>query len=338
MADQTKIEWTDATANFWEGCQKVGPGCDNCYAEATNKRFAGGRNWGPGAPRKDVEAGFKTLRRMQRGADKFRAEHGHWPRIFCSSNSDIFDNAADPQRRAKAFKAMEQATKCRIQMLTKRVGNVFQMIPPGWASRNLSGWPSHIGLMITVVNQTEADRDIPKLLDLKAKLGIPWVGLSMEPLLGPVDLTKVGMSRWPASTYTANTLAGYWDDGQDVGTMPKLDWVIVGGESGRAARPMHPDWPAALRNQCSEADVPFFFKQWGEWAPDGGPCEDDTDPILNGTAPCAVWRNGGWQHHANGYNVPTEDLDKQWVYRVGKRRAGRALGPRTHNEMPRALT
>lgn len=190
MTQQTKIEWTDFTVNFWEGCQKVGPGCDHCYAEVRDARFTGGRHWGPRAPRRKVKGGIAKLRKINRDAEKFHAEHGHWPRVFCSSLSDIFDNAVDQVWRTEAFKELASATNTRPQLLTKRVGNVFQMIPPAWASKQTGGWPQHIGMMITVVNQAEADRDIPKLLDLKARLGIPWVGLSMEPLLGSVDLTR----------------------------------------------------------------------------------------------------------------------------------------------------
>lgn len=270
MTEQTLISWTDFTVNFWEGCQKVGPGCDHCYAETRDKRFTGGKHWGPGAPRRKVKGGVAKLRGINKRAGEFHASSGYWPRVFCSSLSDVFDNAVDPAWRREAFTEIEAATDTRIQLLTKRVGNVFQMIPPEWVH---VAWPSHVGLMITVVNQTEADRDIPKLLDLKARLGIPWVGLSIEPMLGPIDLTCLEWVNGEiihqdcALTATTKTILS---DGQsytgDRTVRGKIDWVICGGESGPGARPMHPDWARSLRDQCAAADVPFHLKQWGEWA------------------------------------------------------------------------
>lgn len=298
MTNQTKIEWTDFTVNFWEGCQKVGPGCDNCYAEARDVRFTGGSHWGPGAPRRLVKGGIAKLRKINRDAGMFYEEMGRWPRVFCSSLSDMFDNAVNPMWRREAFEAIEAATDTRVQMLTKRVKNVGRFVPGHWRTGK---WPSHVGLMITVVNQAEADRDIPKLLDLKARLGIPWVGISYEPALGPIDwkqwLPTARKARRPDGTeflaphfYMANCpncgwigsteLCGFdsWGDDSDVycpacnssgcdDEASTLDWVICGGESGPNARPMHPDWARSVRDQCEAAGVPFLFKQWGEWQP-----------------------------------------------------------------------
>ena len=337
MTQQTKIEWTDFTVNFWEGCQKVGPGCDHCYAEARDTRFTGGKHWGPGAPRRKVKGGIAKLRKIQDGATRFHTEHGHWPRVFCSSLSDVFDNAVDPAWRAEAFKELTSATNTRPQLLTKRVGNVFQMTPPAWAMK----WPAHVGLMITVVNQAEADRDIPKLLDLKARLGIPWVGLSMEPLLGPVDLETA----WSG---TSALEAECWGDcGWCEQGMPALhncqrgkqseeafnrgrdgvDLVIVGGESGHNARPSHPDWIRSLRDQCEAAGTPFLFKQWGEWVQ----ADHTVCPDSNMSTNKAVWM--GWDgkqakpsHHGL--------VDPIGVIRVGKARAGRLLDGRTWDGVP----
>ncbi|GLO78524.1 phage Gp37/Gp68 family protein [Sulfitobacter pontiacus] len=312
MTQQTKIEWTDFTVNFWEGCQKVGPGCDHCYAEARDTRFTGGKHWGPGAPRRKVKGGIAKLRKINRDADKFHAEHGHWPRVFCSSLSDIFDNVVDPAWRAEAFKELTAATNTRPQLLTKRVGNVFQMIPPAWAMK----WPAHIGLMITVVNQAEADRDIPKLLDLRARLGIPWVGLSMEPLLGPVSLKYISLGKgdFPSQRVVGDTLEPLdgrkvvgTSSGYDFQPYPKIDWVIVGGESGHQARPTHPDWIRSLRDQCEAAGTPFLFKQWGEWVS---------------------------VSEVEGPGRPNKFEDGSTVRRTGKKRAGRLLDGREWNGVP----
>ncbi|WP_065321738.1 phage Gp37/Gp68 family protein [Tritonibacter mobilis] len=303
MTDLTKIEWTDFTVNFWEGCQKVGPGCDHCYAEARDTRFTGGKHWGPGAPRRKVKGGIAKLRKINRDAEAFHAAHGRWPRVFCSSLSDVFDKAVDPEWRREACAEIEAADNTRIQMLTKRIGNVLKMVPATWLQ---DGWPSHVGLMITVVNQEEANRDVPKLLDLKTRFGIPWVGLSMEPLLGPVDISPYMLGCYecgqecgfrsgpenPPEQEKCNSCGlitshfgefcsecGHQDfshvcpDCEAVAheyhpDTETIDWVICGGESGPGARPMHPNWARSLRDQCNAAGVPFLFKQWGEWHPD----------------------------------------------------------------------
>ena len=330
----TKIEWTDFTLNWWEGCQKVGPGCDNCYAEARDIRFTGGTHWGPGAPRRKVKGAAAKLRRIRRGAEAFRAQHGRAPRIFCFSLADVFDKAVDPAWRAEAFAEMEAATECRFQLLTKRVGNVAKMIPEAWGTGD---WPAHIGLMITVVNQEEANRDVPKLLDLKAKLGIPWVGLSCEPLLGPVDLRAIESVRGELRPYraridaldgTCQSLEHRSDDWFKLPT--NLDWVIVGGESGPGARPMHPDWARSLRDQCVAAGTALFFKQWGKWLPVYDHDEDPDwrlcDSIARGTP------NGRWMNLKGGHGFHGDRVVR--MYRVDKARAGRLLDGREWNDLP----
>lgn len=324
MADTTKIEWTDYTVNFWEGCQKFGPGCDNCYAEARDMRFTGGSHWGAEAPRRWVKGGIAKLRKINRNAEAFKSKNGHWPNVFCSSFSDVFDNAVDPTWHTTAFYELEAAYDTRPQLLTKRIGNVEKMVPVSWTQ---GCWPQHIGLMITIVNQAEADRDIPKLLALKAKLGIPWVGLSMEPLLGPVDLTD-----YCNGHYFSNWLAGTrWHEGPGLNKFehgqPKLDWIIVGGESGRRARPMHPDWVRSLRDQCQAAGTAFFFKQWGEWGPDVFVTNNDPDIWLS---PDGTTIDGG------ALEVSASDCQKPvcLVVRHGKKAAGRLLDGREWSEMP----
>ncbi|MEP5729599.1 MAG: phage Gp37/Gp68 family protein [Sulfitobacter sp.] len=315
MMDQTKIEWTDFTVNAWEGCQKVGPGCDHCYAEARDNRFTGGKHWGPGAPRRKVKSGKPKLRRINRNAPTFFEHYGRWPRVFCSSLSDVFDNAAPKEWRIEFLNEISLATNTCIQLLTKRVGNVFQMVPPLWATQ----WPSHVGLMITVVNQAEADRDIPKLLELKARLGIPWVGLSIEPMLAPIDLTEV-------RTWRECNIPEYGGAGHEhlpclQGSSGGVDWVICGGESGHNARPMHPDWARSLRDQCAAAKTSFHFKQWGEWGPCDGPMNGDIEAGI-------LIDNHGQLLAGRGPGI-TPDIIKK----VGKKAAGRLLDGRIHDGM-----
>jgi protein gp37 len=165
-------------------------------------------------------------------------------------------------------------------LLTKRIGNAKSMIAQA------VGCPidmmdvlrplHNVWLGATIVNQEEADRDIPKLLAVPARVRF----LSMEPLLGPVDIRR---HMWPVHGWWKGPYNSYQEAkaaGAECGLKRQalvsadwakhmVNWVIVGGESGLGARPMHPDWARSLRDQCEAAGVPFLFKQWGEWAPYG---------------------------------------------------------------------
>ncbi|SLN36137.1 Phage protein Gp37/Gp68 [Aquimixticola soesokkakensis] len=259
MAENSNIEWTTHTFNPWEGCQKVGPGCDNCYAEARNVRFTGGTNWGPSAPRRRTSASnWAKPIRWNKEAEKFCTR----PRVFCASLADVFDNAVDPKWRADLFDLIRATPNLDWLLLTKRPGNIAKMLPADWGV----GW-ENVWLGCTIVNQAEAERDIPKLLAVPAAVRF----LSMEPLLGPVDLTSLCEDGWSAidalRSYSANQASADWGD-EDEGPFvdqPALDWIIAGGESGPNARPMNPQWARSLRDQCKAAGVAFHFKQWGEW-------------------------------------------------------------------------
>lgn len=294
MGENTNIEWAHHTFNPWEGCTKVGPGCDHCYAEARNKRFHGG-NWGPGAPRRRTSpSNWAKPRRWNTQA----AEKGVRYRVFCASLADVFDNEVPAEWRADLFKLISETPNLDWLLLTKRIGNVASMLPENFSRLTFP----NVWLGATVVNQKEADRDIPELLNLSP--AVAW--LSMEPLLGDVDITEYLFGKkWLLSEVPMNG----W-----------LDWVIVGGESGACARPMHPDWARSLRDQCQAADVPFLFKQWGEWAERESPLWPETFDyrIENGT---------GYYFH---------DEDGPWMSRIGKKKAGRLLDGRTWDEFPKS--
>ncbi|WP_354684420.1 phage Gp37/Gp68 family protein [Cupriavidus necator] len=350
MSENSKIEWTDHTFNPWEGCQKVSPGCDHCYAETRNARFAGGTaiNWGPGAPRRRTSASnWRKPLAWNANHDAFFAEHGRRQRVFSASLADVFDNAVDPAWRADLFDLIYATPNLDWLLLTKRIGNVPAMlVGPGMPGR----LPSNVWLGATIVNQAEADRDIPKLLDTPASVRF----LSMEPLLGPVDV-----SRWldptgihcmdvcadtryvkddEVESYTANGecvplcpacgLSASWT-GYDDG----IDWVIVGGESGQHARPMHPDWARSLRDQCASAGVPFLFKQWGEWAP------GENAPGPQTRTERAGWYFADTWHFSEitpkqGEQMHVDDAPE--VYRFGKNASGRHLDGAQHDGFPGA--
>lgn len=243
MSATTGIQWTDSTWNAWWGCQRVGPGCDHCYAEALDKR-TGGAHWGAKADRRRTsQANWNEPLRWQAKADAFEAAHGHRRRVFCGSMMDIMDNAVPLEWSHEAFERIEACDRLDWQLLSKRVGNVESRVPGRWLT---GAWPKHVGMMITVVTQEEANRDIPKLLRLKAQYGIPWIGLSMEPLIKPVLLPDAAMNATERGRIRA-----------------PLDWVIVGGESGNGSRPFDTAWAQDIVAQCALAGVPCFVKQLG---------------------------------------------------------------------------
>lgn len=336
MSENTKIEWCDHTFNPWEGCQKVGPGCDNCYAEARNARFAGGTaiNWGPGAPRRRTsESNWNLPKRWNAQAHAFMAQHGRRQRVFCASLADVFDNAVNPQWRADLFALIDATPNLDWLLLTKRIGNVCNMLPVPF---DFDKHYPNVWLGATIVNQEEADRDIPKLLAVPAAKRF----LSMEPLLGPVDL-RLKMEQPCTMCVSWNCeLHGKPDDAP---CLRRADWVIVGGESGPGARPMHPDWARGLRDQCAAARVPFLFKQWGNWraaawfdGPDSEADNDDAFVDLNRTEHVFIANDGRtWDTLGGCYMYPPLPLG-HWCLMVneGKKAAGRHLDGRTWDGVP----
>ncbi|WP_333826899.1 phage Gp37/Gp68 family protein [Pararhodobacter sp.] len=260
MAENSTIEWTHHTFNPWEGCQKVGPGCDNCYAEARDIRFTGGTHWGPGAPRRRTSV---ANWRKPLAWDRAAALAGERHRVFCASLADVFDNAVDPAWRDDLWRLIEATPNLDWMLLTKRPGNIAKMLPPIWGA----GW-HNVWLGCTVVNQEEADRDIPKLLAVPAAIRF----LSMEPLLGPVDLMSLD-PHGDFRPYGANGWSAIWKDNR-IGRA-WLDLVIVGGESGKKARVWvgFEDACRSLRDQCAAAGTSFFMKQMA------GPRKSTMPPI-----------------------------------------------------------
>ena len=359
MTQNTKIEWCDHTFNPWEGCQKVGPGCDHCYAETRNARFAGGTaiNWGPGAPRRRTSASNWALpERWNAQADAFMTQHGRRQRVFCASLADVFDNTVDPQWRADLFSLIQQTPNLDWLLLTKRIGNVRGMLAklahgndPDPSLLDMMPLPN-VWIGATIVNQAEADRDIPKLLAVPAAKRF----LSMEPLLGPVDLRSISHGdgeinalkpdTWEEAIDLWRDTSESWiedfEDWYDVNLSDGLtgpahagiDWVIVGGESGPGARPMHPDWARSLRDQCQAAGVPFLFKQWGEWAQAAELPVHPEATRLPGNL-CRVTRDGVTADHYVA--ISTDGGRKRYELRhVGKKAAGRLLDGREWNGAP----
>ncbi len=330
MSENTKIEWADHTFNPWIGCTQVSPGCDNCYAAVNTASRALGIQWGPGQARHRTKT-WSEPEKWNRAHEAFQAQHGRRQRVFCASLADVFDNEVDPQWRADLFNLIEATPNLDWLLLTKRIGNANAMMY-GTLLDRANGWtpPGNLWLGATIVNQTEADRDIPKLLAVPAAKRF----LSMEPLLGPVNLTQVMRSSYDGDwTYCDNVLTGFLANksGGSTDRQYAVDWVIVGGESGPGARPMHPDWARSLRDQCEAAGVPFLFKQWGEWTP------GVNVTAKRGTVEAATWFNNQWLLQKEDLSVIDGHADNEPdLYRIGKKAAGRLLDGRTHDGFPEA--
>lgn len=280
MAEQSKIEWTDHTFNPWEGCQKVAPECDNCYAEARDVRFTGGTHWGPKAARRRTSAqNWNKPRRWNAQAEAFHATHGRRQRVFCASLADVFDNAVVTSWRDDLWAVIRECDQLDWLLLTKRPQNIAKMLPDDWGN----GWP-HVWLGTSAGTQKTAEQNIPHLVATPASVRF----VSVEPMLGKVVLdcldhvTEDEFGKFPCflDALTGRvTIGDFADQELDSGHQldPGLDWVICGGESGPNARPMHPDWARALRDQCTAAGVAFFFKQWGNWTVEIDRDRDDPD-------------------------------------------------------------
>lgn len=319
MSENSKIEWTDHTFNPWIGCAAVGPGCDNCYAAAWAKRY--GRDF---AERRRTKTWQDPLRWNARH-DDFFATHGRRQRVFCASLADVFDNQVPDEWREDLFELIRTTPDLDWLLLTKRPQNIVRMVRShGAVAGNGTRYlPDNVCLGTTTEHQPRADQNIPALLRTIPELGVRVTFLSVEPMLGPVQIF---------STTTGELLHTSGND-REPGW---ISWVISGGESGRGARPMHPDWARDVRDQCAAAGVPFLFKQWGEH-------------IVRETAEeaCRVcgctWNNacrGGCYWVEPGLcsacvdcEPPTGDRAVRFS-RVGKHAAGRVLDGRTHDGFP----
>lgn len=350
MADTTKIEWADATFNPWIGCTRVSPACDHCYAAASTPARAQGVQWGAGHPRRRTSPSnwklplrWNRQRFMECGACGWRGEcaaeligcgncgssdamNDARRRVFCASLADVFDNEVDQQWRIDLLQLIADTPNLDWLLLTKRIGNAHRLLDEALdvMSHGLTRWEDapwpNVWLGATIANQTEADRDVIKLLRTPAAVRF----VSIEPLLGPMRLWKLGEGDFEEDPLGAEVyaLSGTRAIPDFDWKSTKLDWVIVGGESGPGARPMHPDWVRSLRDQCAYDRVPFLFKQWGEWAP-----IDSWEP----------WdRKPQIALRADGSRMPDEEWhsDGQRLKRIGKAAAGRLLDGREHSEFP----
>jgi protein gp37 len=356
MSENSRIEWTDATFNPWRGCQRVSPACEHCYAETLSKRNpAVLGSWGPAGTR--VIASASYWREPLKWNAKAEAE-GRRLRVFCLSLGDFFEDWRGPihgvkgerrytyvdvnasaidgsigatldDLRAEAWDLISRTPHLDWLILTKRPENIARMLPKAWGD----GWPN-VWLGTTVEDQRRANERVPELLAVPAAVRF----LSCEPLLGPVDLRRWLNVYGHIGPPCCVGGEGFHRFGKSrpQGPIPsQVDWVIAGGESGPGARPMHPAWARSLRDQCERAGVPFFFKQWGEFAEvddeprrgdlwhlglNGGGIQVQTQPYQLGDQGAPA---GRWSAHADAL-----------IRRVGKVKAGRLLDGIEWSEFP----
>ena len=359
MGDQSGIEWTDATWNPVSGCVKVSRGCKHCYAEREWPRLAGrgqpyeGRaftNIALHPERLDQPLRWRKPRRVfvNSLSDLF---HEEVPDSFIDQVFAVMALASAhtfqvltkrPERMRAYLHAQDRAEGIGHEAMLfyeTHGGRGDCSLPAGLIHgpgkvmghptipNRPQAWPlPNVWLGVSVEDQETADQRIPLLLDTPATMRF----VSAEPLLGPLDLTPylqaldaeaAGLADDPLA---ATLLAEGMQEGNASGP-GLLHWVIAGGESGPNARPMHPDWVRSLRDQCREADVAFFFKQWGEWHP------------MEGPVPMPGSRTGkGYRCPIDGYTAVTDMVDcsrpvhifedDTAAARVTKKAAGRQLG------------
>lgn len=274
MAENTNIEWADFTFNPWWGCQRVSPGCENCYAETLDNRLRpeGGVHWGPLASRKMMsESYWQKPLRWNRAAERAGIRH----RVFCASMADVFEDRPELETpRQRLWQLIRDTPHLDWMLLTKRPENFRKMLP--WSNElylewkpSMRPWPN-VWLGVTAENQAQADKRIPELLWINASVRF----VSYEPALEEIDLNPPVCNRNCRWRYGAGWSLnedslpfcnkcgmecgfGAWLDPLNDG----IDWVIAGAESGPGRRPMDEEWVRSVRDQCVNAGVAFFYKQ-----------------------------------------------------------------------------
>ena len=338
--------WWTKSWNPVIGCTKCSPACDNCYAEALHTQRHKAKLAGAAMPLCYAEP-FDQVRFLpERTWDPMRWRKPQ--RVFVSNMGDLFHQDVQDAWLDEIFEIMERCPQHIFMLLTKR---------PERMAEYLKEWHplSRVWIGATIWDQASADRAVPILLSTPAAKRF----VSVEPMLGPVDLGPALDSSWRrCRTCGAEALAimdspecgcahpNYAEPGEPVAdwvSLPALDWVICGGETGPRARPMHPDWPCKLRDDCEAAGVPFFFKQWGEWAYKDVDFSAPYVPHLSCIDPqgreCALSRPKGDPWWILAGNDPWKHMDTRpdgvvSMLRVGHRCAGRVLDGRTWEELP----
>jgi protein gp37 len=363
MGDKTGIEWTDATWNPLIGCSLKSDGCKNCYAMKVAHRFQGTHNHYKGTT-KLTSFGPHWTGVVNQSPLAILNQPLRWTRprmIFVNSMSDLFHESVDFEYIAACFGVMAAASQHKFQVLTKRPERAVEFfawlketyssvaldeanfcarmamkygVEPGLlgmvasdeATSLFEGWPlKNVWMGTSIENQKAAEDRMLSLIKIPA--AVRWI--SAEPLLGPVDFGFMGT--------LPNSITG-----SSYQLMHQhIDWMVVGGESGPGARPMAPSWARSILRQCKEADIPYLFKQWGDW----GPHDDGSVTVVGGDGeeftvrlplamesqekkPIVVKPKGG------GRSRTFRAVDGWWMEKLGKKVAGRELDGSLYDGYP----
>ncbi|WP_417790300.1 DUF5131 family protein [Terasakiella pusilla] len=327
----SKIEWTEKTWNPIAGCTVKSDGCQNCYAlNMANRLQAMGLDKYKGLVRRSGKKAVWTGKiNFDEKALLEPLKRKKPTRYFVNSMSDLFHENVPDEWIDRIFAVMALCPQHTFQVLTKRPERMREYFNEGiplnhgftdrWypieeAAKRihritaLATCPDivrlplpNVWLGVSIEDQKTANERIPLLLDTPA--AVRWV--SAEPLLGPVDFSTEYLAVKCGGEYPFPNMP----DDHRTKLVDLLDWVVVGGESGTGARPMHPEWVRDIQRQCEIANVPFLFKQWGEWAPyDRGSID---------------------QNKLEKYGSTDTPLQK-----FGKKAAGRLLNGKTYDEYP----
>lgn len=306
MSGKTRIEWATDVWNPTVGCTPVTEGCRNCYARRMFNRFYQDHKFDQ----------IKIHEERLSLPEKWNKPR----RIFVDSMSDLFHEDVPSEIIGRVWYTMAHEHRHQFIVLTKRPKRMRAWVNQ-FLKECLSGVFTNIWLGVSISSNQDLWM-VHELLNTPAAIRI----VSVEPMLGAVDLE-------PYLTPALSTS----------GEGECLDWVICGGESGPNARPMHPDWARALRDQCQAAHVPFYFKQWGEWYPTAEQYgDDDFMDKLNFGTHCICLGNQGtkfmeeWgdrERYWCGFQ-PDPAQNPWFMERVGKKKAGRLIDGKEWSEIP----
>ena len=308
MGTNSGIDYVDASWGPWRGCTPVSEGCRNCYARRDMRRFG---------------LDFETV---TRASDKTFYAPMKWTepkRIFVCPWGDFFHEAADVVRR-DALEVIEACPQHTFVIPTKRTERMVECLY-GETGRHYLGGGDYIPnmwILASVEDQATADVRIPELLKLGKHGAWPVLGVSYEPALGPVDFNHLHYERL-CEIDALNGTHGVIRPHQ--GQQRKLDWLVMGGESGPNARPMHPDWVRQTRDACVAAGVPFFYKQWGEYG---------TDPYKIVYNNHVIWIVPDGRYEMAGGGDLWDENKAAVMGRVGKKAAGHIIDGREWRQFP----
>lgn len=294
MIDISKGRYWDEGIELISGCSPCSPGCDHCWSAAQTNRF----NKADIALTNQAH-GFKSFGKFNGNLithpERLKRFNARKPKVFAIWN-DLFHEAVPDEFIDDVMLRMWHSDHTFL-VLTKRAKRMKDYIKKECSSYAIS-MMENVYFGLTVCNQEEADEKIPIFLQVPGKRF-----LSIEPMLENIDLCNIGS---PLSYVDALKGIHYFR-GESVNHFHPINAVILGGETGPGARPMHPDWVRSVRNQCAAAGVPFFFKQWGEWWGDRKLITRTKQSVIMGDTV---------------------------MHRVGRKNAGRELDGRTHDELP----